>query len=177
MLPTHQKGVNHYYTWKQGKGEKQPFARAWATALHSLLTQQEQHLVLSSTAFNSKAFAIQWQFWTSPFNSSKQNLASPSISIYRNFSSIARLRTHTIEAASASIGSHIGCILAQALTIPPNSFLATTAMEAYTWDTAATTFNLIQSGGGFFNSTVFHNSWPPCPCHPRLLQQLWSPMS
>ena len=74
---------------------------------------------------------------------SKQDLASPSMMICYHFSLCASWIAQCTAAASACIGEHQSCLLAQTLRTSPFLFLATTAKAVAFSNTTASTLSLI----------------------------------
>ena len=74
---------------------------------------------------------------------SKQDLASPSMMICCQFSFCASWIAQYTAAASACIGEHHSCLLAQTLSTSPFLFLATTAKAVAFSDIVASTLSLI----------------------------------
>ena len=81
---------------------------------------------------------------------SKQDLASPSMMICYHFSLCASWIAQCTAAASACIGEHQSCLLAQTLRTSPFLFLATTAKVVAFSDIAASTLSLIHPSFGAF---------------------------
>ena len=74
---------------------------------------------------------------------SKHIFASPFIMMLHQYSEIDKFIAHKIAATSAWVGVHNSWILVHTFNTSSFSFLATTAKEVKSYETAASTFNFI----------------------------------